>query len=60
VTYFKTVSFTFPEGNENFREVGQVDTNSSKTRLEKGNTQEEERKASNVEYCTSYSTGRTL
>jgi len=40
VTYFKT-SFTFPEDNENIREVDQVDTNSPKTRPEKGNKQEE-------------------
>jgi hypothetical protein len=59
VTYFKTISFTFPEGNENFREVGQVDTNSPKTRLENGN-KGEERKANKVSDFTSYSTGRIL
>jgi len=45
VTYFKKISFTFPDGNENLREVDQVDSNSSKTRLEGGNKREEERKS---------------
>ena len=44
VTYFKTISFTITEGNENMREVDQVDRNSPKTRLEKTNKREEERK----------------
>jgi len=46
VTYFKTISFTITEGNENMREVDQVDRNSPKTRLEKTNKREEERKKS--------------
>lgn len=45
VTYFKTISFTFPEGNEIIREVDQLDSNSPKTRLEEGNKREEERKS---------------
>jgi hypothetical protein len=44
VTYFKAVSCTFPESNENIGEVGQVVENSPKTRLEKGNKREEKRK----------------
>jgi hypothetical protein len=45
VTYFTTISFTFPEGNENIREICRVDMNSPKTRLEEVNKREEERKS---------------
>jgi len=47
VTYFKTISFTFPKGNEYIREVNQVDTNSPKTRMEEGNKREERNSSPN-------------
>jgi hypothetical protein len=45
LTYFRTISFTFPEGNESIREVCWMDMNSPKTRLEEVNKGEEERKS---------------